>query len=74
MSFEASLFVVLLCTAFVPILARLLGIKVRGRMAVIGLASLWLSLTGVIVAAALCTDYQPPDSAKHRPRELPTDA
>lgn len=33
-------------------LARLSGIKVPGRTAVIGLASLWLSLTGMIVAAA----------------------
>ena len=73
MSLELSLFIVLLCTAFVPVLVRLWGITVRGNTAVIGLISLWLGLTGAIVWAALQTDYQSPDSAKNRPRELPTD-
>ena len=73
MSLEALLFIALVCTALVPVLARLSGIKVRGRTAVIGLVSLWLGLTGAMFWAALGTDYQPPDSATNRPRELPTD-
>ena len=71
--FEELLFGILLCVALVPLLVKLGGWKVSIRTAETAVVSLWLGVMAMVVWGALSAEYQPPDAAKNRPRELPVD-